>query len=436
MWRQFVKIFFVAIIIEGTVRKILPEQPAWILLIKDLLLICAYSSFIVGRILKRKTLLPNIGGNLLWVVFTWFTTSIVLAILNSPTNIWLTLLGLRQYIFYFPAVLLGYYFFSTQNPERIRLTIYRYGLVIWLIFVVALIQGCSEVFGFSVPIALSVLEVHGKYHSSFFGPIFYYTSVFDVPERLASFSFWLLLLWQGYALSFGINATVAGSIVLSLLTIVLSGRRTGIILGLASVLLSSTFRIKRKNFLIMTLVLAVLAYVLAEVPLFNLRLKFARSTPAEELAARWQYNVGIADLVKDNYFGKGLSGLSQGAQYLNDHEIPTEFAYYGWREGILAKVAYELGLLGLLSYLAWMGYMTLIIVVRCLRSWKWGLSWRYLCLCSMVYWISILLWSVKGAQIFGDGLTSFLFWFTGGVALRLSLVRFKGAVDAPLHRYR
>lgn len=438
-WRRGIYFIFAWLLAEDVIRRLLPGQPVELQLVKEALLLWTYLAFVVSR---RKE------GRLLWtppfmVSLLCFSTVVVMDALNPGLpGLLVPALGVRIYLWYIPLLWIGYYAFRNRG-ELVRFGRRLVALAIPL-GSLAIIQ---YVFWDQLPGWLQPLEGAHTFHSAaweYQGESVGFesklpSSVFGSAHRFATYSLFLFFfgvgVWAGSASRTRQRKRVwlGLSILASLVSIVAAGTRMAMLLvlvGLVLLVLEPVLarrgrflrrRARARQALTGVLLGAAFGAILL---IFSNTATFFFRTTGGSVEAHWQeFTRGQLPLVlkKAAWFGFGTGSLSQGLTYVPGGEESFEFASresqgVGVEYG-LAKITWELGVLGLLAFLSlWIGILrSLWKSLRALRnSESMGLARALGIFCLLVF-VAFL----KGHYYFGDGTTLVVYWFGMGIFFSL-----------------
>ncbi len=451
-WRRGIYILFAWLLFEDIIRRIIPGQPIQLQVVKEVLLLWTYLSFVLTwRAQGRRLWQPPFLASL--VVFS----AVVLTGIFNPElpGFFVPLLGIRSYLWYVPLLWIGYHAFRTR-AEIIRFCRVQLSTAIPL----AALGVIQYVLWDRLPLWLKPLEGAHAFHSASFdyeGTTLSYeaklpSSVFGTAHRFAMFSVFLLFLGIGI---WGWN--VAGpkqrrrvflgfSIVASLVCIVIAGARIAMLLTVAGLLLQVVgpvlthrggFIMKRARVqqLLVSLMLGGAFFLALRV--FSETGKFFLYTTADDVQGHWQqFTQGQLPFVlkKAAWLGFGTGSISQGVTYVPGGRTSFEFVGHEAGEvGVeygLAKVTWELGIVGLLAFLVLWGHIlrSLWRELRAVRDPAMKALARTLGIFSLIIFVAFL----KGHYYFGDGTTLVLYWF--GMGMFFSLRRVERLENLRLQR--
>ena len=425
VWRGIIILTIVWLLFEGLIRKIIPGQPQWILLVKDIIIATAYCAFLLNRPLYRLTeSKPWQQSNTFYVITFFYLCALIYGCFRVELfSLPLLYIGIRAYLLFIPLLFLGYWLFN--SPDLMYKSFFWLSLLIIFPTVLAIIEIYSNQTGAVLVPGLGVLDRHIKQHMSSMGNVYFVGATFDVPERLASMSFFFYLV----SLSLiphergtkKIMLIVAS--IMSIFCVIVSGRRTGVYVAIIGTLLLLPYLIKwRKLFQIVIIGALLVTSVLLIYHYYPNPFYLAGDTTEDELLGR-AGNLDIATIIstKGHFWGHGIGVKTQGAQYILGENAVNVYLYnVDWIEGLLPKVIYELGAIGGLIFISWLCYMTYLLYrysrpdIDKVRSLTFAL---YLSI------VLTILWSLKGHQIMGDGHTLFRFWLSAGIILGTSRFR-------------
>lgn len=451
-WRRGIYFVFGWLLLEDVVRRLLPGQPASIQLVKEVLLLWTYIAFFV----TRKT-----QGRLLWsppfiLSFLAFSGVVVVDAFNPEIpGLFVPVAGIRSYLWYVPLLWIGYYGFKS----KLEMARFCRRLVFTAVPLAAL--GVIQYFLWDqLPPWLLPLEGAHSIHAAAFeyqGEIISFesklpSSVFGSSFRFANFGLFLFFLGlgiSGWKVSY---SKIRGKrflrvcVLASLVCIVVAGTRMAMLLTVLGLLLlvvepvltgRGGLLMKRAWLRQILASLILCAAFLGVLQVFSGTGKFFLYTTEGDVKTHWQQLMyGELPLVfkKAAWFGFGTGAMSQGLAYVPGGEesfdlASRESAGVGVEYG-LAKVTWELGLVGLVAFLVlwmrimWSGW-------RNLRAIK-DPSARGLARALGVYSILIFVAFLKGHYYFGDGTTLVLYWF--GMGMFFSLRRIAALDKRALHK--
>jgi len=440
-WKFGVILIFIWLYFQDIIRKILPGQPPFIMLVTDIFVFVTYFSFFFWWVLKNKKERLKLWRPPFLAVFIVFVLWCLVESFNPVLpNIFFPLVGFRAYFWYVPLLLCGYYMFEKKKNlmKFSRFLVYTsIPLVLFLFF--------QRYFGGFFSVLLKPFEKAHSFHSFPGSPIPLASSVFGSADRFARQVFFLALLGVGTLLYPKNNIKqkifIIISTIFAILGVFISGRRAPIfLLGLAafSFFLFSLKKLHKVEFLKILIILISLAFfflmlVSTYFPHVN-QFIFYSFSKEEVFLKRACVLFEDFRLAVENagFWGAGTGSRSQGINYipgggswqegipkerfeglsiLNAKKLP-----YG-PEGGLAKVWYELGPVG--------GIIFFILLLSMVFSWLKELSYLeksplfFFGFCLFLFLILMIPWFLKGHQIFGDTMTLVYFWFFMGVLFSL-----------------
>ncbi len=438
-WRRGIYFVFGWLLLEDVVRRLLPGQPASIQLVKEVLLLWTYIAFFV----TRKT-----QGRLLWsppfiLSFLAFSGVVVVDAFNPEIpGLFVPVAGIRSYLWYVPLLWIGYYGFKS----KLEMARFCRRLVFTAVPLAAL--GVIQYFLWDqLPPWLLPLEGAHSIHAAAFeyqGEIISFesklpSSVFGSSFRFANFGLFLFFLGlgiSGWKVSY---SKIRGKrflrvcVLASLVCIVVAGTRMAMLLTVLGLLLlvvepvltgRGGLLMKRAWLRQILASLILCAAFLGVLQVFSDSGKFFLYTTGGDVESHWeQFTRGQLPLVlkKAAWLGFGTGALSQGVTHIQGGDEAFELASRE-SEGVgveygLAKVTWELGVLGLVVFLFLWGHIFLSIA-RYLRALR-GLQVRPLAAPLAAYLLLLFVAFLKGHQYFGDGTTLVLYWFGMGMFFSL-----------------
>lgn len=235
--RKIFEIFFVLLVIEGFLRKLVGN--IYPTLMKDVILII-YALLSI-KFYKISALRFNALKIYMLVILCVLLTSLLSFWFWEDQNYQIYLLGFREYIFYTPLIFLSYeYITEHKNPniflQYIAITSSLLGLL-----------GALQYFNIINSTYLLPIPEHLVSRSSDYGEIQYISSIFDVPERYAVFSLLALIISVNFLIDSFNNKIYIITSALSLFSLLISARRVSFILGLISIFILAL--LKTSNFI-------------------------------------------------------------------------------------------------------------------------------------------------------------------------------------------
>jgi len=438
-WHRGIYILFGWLVLEDLVRRALPGQPIQVQLVKEFLLLVLYVAFFVSWRKKGGTLwTPPFVASLLGFSAVVFVDS-----LNpSLPSFFVPMLGIRSYLWYLPLLWIGFYAFKTKR-DAVRFSRGMMTLAIPL----AALAVVQYVLWEELPDWLRPLEGAHAVHTVAFeygGTILSYesklpSSVFGSAHRFAMFSLFLFFLGIGVWGSSPGPSKCRGRrftgfcIFAALVCIVTAGTRMGmglVVIGLLLLVVQPVLAGRRGFFrkrarlrqVLAGLILGCAFFVMLHV--FQDTGRFFLYTTEEGVKTHWAgFTTGELPLVlkKAAWMGFGTGANSQGLNYVAGGAEALNFqSRESWGVGVeygLAKVTWELGIVGLGVFLILWGHIFLSIA-RYLRALR-GLEVRPLAAALAAYLLLLFVAFLKGHQYFGDGTTLVLYWFGMGMFFSL-----------------
>lgn len=408
-WRRhLIPLIFAYMCVEGFVSLLFPQHKV-ALLIKDFLIIIAYTSFLAEVVAAQK-----------FVFFRGILVPMaVLALLGvveifNPTpghTVLMGLVGFKILCFYMPLIFLGYYCFQTVADLK---RFIRY--LLFLSVPMALMAGWQYVEG---PNALTRFG-GGFYRAvimstgSAYGEHLRAIGTFSSPGMLAGFAFSLTavgIMHYGMVKGAGKRLSCVLLLLVAAMTMLLSGTR-GALLGTAAMagtifLLVGRFRqLAGGLVLFVTAVLLVVGF-LGEAVLGRLGTLL---DPHIYLNRATMPFSGLFEALANAPLGLGLGSASVGAR----HVAPGgKVLILG--EQYLTKIIYEMGWFGLFSFV-WLLVSSLAQGLRCYRNCltaetKWAAG------CLAVFVLAQLVLALEGAALDAIPINVF-FWFFMGIMLK------------------
>ena len=438
-WRRGIYLVFAWLLLEDVVRRLLPGQPVQVQLVKEVLLLWTYIAFFLTWKKQNKPFWspPFVTSLLAFSIFV-----LIEALNPESQGLFVPAMGMRSYLWYVPLLWVGYHAFRTRT-EVVR---FNRALLPTALPLAAL--GVAQyVMWEQLPAWLLPLQGAHAFHSSAFeyaGETFSYdsllpSSVFGSSLRFAMFSLFLFFLgigmWRWGASSHKRSGRLflTLTIVASLVCIVVAGTRMGMLLALVGLLLLLIEPVlaARRGFLARKVrvrralaCLILVAVFFGILKIFSATGMFFLHTTEGDAETHWQQFTRRQlpfVLKKAAWLGFGTGTLSQGVTYVPGGKESFDFASREAGEiGVeygLAKVTWELGLVGLALFL--------FLWTRIFRSvWRnlgalrtpetQGLAWAL-----GIFLLLVFVAFLKGHQCFGDGTTLVVYWFGMGMFFSL-----------------
>jgi len=415
-WRKGIVIVFIWLYVEDLVRKLFTEslgrQTVLFQAIKDPILLVSYLSFFYHH---RKTL-TKFQMPLLFLLPWIILHFLHLYISSSSSNFFILLSSLRFSLFYIPLYFLGFEFFKNANhwSSFMKLTLF----IIASLTVLAVFQNLF--WGELDWVLLKGLGTKTG-HSSEFGQIAFTTGTFASADRFSRHAFIFFCIALG-ALTLKykkINRHALIILILSTLCILLSGRRTPMVLSLG---ISLFFLVrKQKNWPIFLYGLLFLIYI--PNTLQNILpeqmakpLKFYQHLFTE---GRWEfsnrYNEQIEGDIARGYeqggiFGLGIGISTQGSDFFEESIYED---HGGGLEGGWGKIILETGIVGFAAFVLFI----VGLLFPCFKNYRrLKPPIKDLCWALISLQFGLLLWSSKQNTLFADSSTLPLQFFFWGVA--------------------
>lgn len=434
-WRLGVILIFVWLLLEDLIRRLIPGQPAQIMLVKDFLLFLTYFSFLGNFILKDKKIWKPVFGGMLFLLAAFLITN---ALNPDSPGLVFGLMGLRSYLWYLPLMFLGYYMFDSQEKLLKFCQIFAYLSI--PLFLFAVFQyffydtGWSLVRSFADSTQAHSFGVAvGDFKG---GAIPLLPSVFGTSHRYSRFA--MLLFFAGFGLlatKYPVgslvkknNKLLLASILSSFLGIIISGVRSAFILTFAGgilFLLVIYIRNDKKRYLWKNIrirffpVVIIILLVLSTLFLFGYSalFQFLSFSTALDQRMSWAFEEFRTALINAKFFGWGTGSLSQGINYL-----PGGVEWLGRglvrSETGFGKTIFELGIFGLIIfYIFWSSlFYWALKETKLLRNNNLG----NLGLGILFFSFLILLWfTFVHSQVLGDATVLVILWFFLGVFFSL-----------------
>lgn len=427
-WQVGILMVFFLLFLQDFIRKITPGQPYQVLLFSDVLIVFTYISFLISWYKKKKGLWkpPFFVALILFVIWC------IIEIFNPHIpSMWFAVAGLRGYLFYLPLIFLGYSFFLQRERFLLFCRVLAYMSIV--LTVVAIIQ---NTFFYSLPPEfVQPLDSGHDIHYFESGKIKLVPSLFSSGERLASTSLFLFLLSLGLLYyykdqSFKGKALLFISTIAAPVGIFLSGRRTAMYLTVPIVLvwlvinykdqIWDLLRFKFNKSLMVTIFIFLTVILVVFISLKDTRNYFIRSFPSIGIRSSLAVKEIMLASKTSGFLGGGIGIRSQGIHYIPGgqqwYDETINIKSLGIESGI-GRVLLELGFVGLGLFILFYGQMVYYWLREVIRLR--GSSFYYIGLGLLLYFLSMMIWFLKGHQIFGDSSVLILFWFFGGVIFNL-----------------
>jgi hypothetical protein len=181
-WRRGLWVLMLWLIIADIVRRLLPGQPAQLMLVADLVVAGIY----LGYLLERVIFTPGPAArwpNYFWGSLVLFATVSVLGMFNPALpNVWFGFVGLHSYAWFLPLIFVGTRF-SNDSQSSLNLMLLISALCIPLLFL-----GLYQYFNFgTLPVALQSVRGGLDYHSFGNDAIPLISSAFGNAEKYARY---------------------------------------------------------------------------------------------------------------------------------------------------------------------------------------------------------------------------------------------------------
>ena len=435
-WRRGLWLLMFWLVIGDIVRRLLPGQPAQLMLVSDLIVAGIYIGYLVERVLlgRDRNLRWPIGFMMSLVIFASVS---ILGIFNPalPT-LWFGFVGLHSYAWFLPLIFVGSSF-SQDSQKSLNLMLFV-SLSCVPLFFLAIYQYFH--FG-ALPVALQSLKGGMDYHSFGNDAIPLISSAFGNAEKYARYCtlglFLSVATLGDLQLSVRRRALAFISACAALGGIFVSDRRTPLYLclvGLIFVAWKIRYVFRSTTFWISLLLLSLIA-------------GFAHVRHSQEIASSSDYFVSSVPEIQDRMnflldeistvakgagiIGRGTGADSQGLDYVPGG-APVLTAHGDSIENGLTKVWWELGPFGLASFLLfWFAAGSLLFKktfrIRNTRGYSYVL-------CYATYFCIMFVWFTKGHQIMGDVATGIDQWLFFGIMAGLPLLPNAKSLPNPIRR--
>jgi len=424
-WRTGVFLMFLLLITEDLIRRLIPGQPANVMLIKDAVLFLTYISFLALLMFKRKKIWQP---PFVFPLFIFIAISIVNIFNYNSPNLLFGLVGLRSYLWYIPLIFLGYHMFDDEEKLLKFCRFLVYLAIPLVIFAAIQYAFYSDNISFLKP-----FESSWSFHNFGDLEIPLLSSFFGTGQRYGRFSLFIYFLGLGL-LSF--PAPVRKKILVSVATfcavlgIFFSGSRTAFafaVIGSGIYLFVKYFNERifeflknHKRFIVVGCIfLAVssgILYILMEEKSTFIVSGFYYGV-IERIP--WVFEEFSRAFSEAKIFGNGTGTLSQGLDYISGGTEWLRYQSRDLRQGFLfetgvGKILFELGLVGLFSFYLFFGclFYNMFMAIRLFNNQFFkDLGWVII-----IYLASIITWfSFFHNQVLGDATTLIIVWFFIGI---------------------
>jgi hypothetical protein len=135
-WQRLIWAVMVLLVCEGALRKALPGLQAQLYLVKDGILVCAYTKFLVSRApsMQKNSIFTGLW---IWLLLTSAYCILQLMNPNSPSIV-LTIIGLKNYLLYMPLAFLVPYLFTA--PADLENKLRKYAVLMMPFAALGLVQ--------------------------------------------------------------------------------------------------------------------------------------------------------------------------------------------------------------------------------------------------------------------------------------------------------
>lgn len=430
-WRTGVVLIFIWLLVEDVIRRLIPGQPGQIMLVKDILILLTYSSFLATMAIKDKKIWrPSFIISLL--LFIGF---VLIEVFNyNAPNLFFGAIGLRHYLWYLPLAFLGYHMFDDKEKllKFCRILVYAAIPLFALIIFQYLFWDSNIVF-------LRSLSTGHQFHNFTLvesEKIPLLSSVFGSAHRYARFSMLLFFLGVGL-LTIKKSKILIISTISAFLGIILSGSRSAFVLTIMGIVLfiisavyvknNKIFSLWRNSRVKASLLVSILAlaglmvFIISDLGIFQIT---AFYYAFQERIPSMMFKEFNRTFPEAKLFGNGAGTMSQGLDYIpggldwiryQTQELRTD----SWFENGVSKIIFELGFAGLIIFYFFWGYL----FYRTKKEIKkLNISpLRNLAVAISTFSFLMLIWfSFLHHQTFGDATTLATLWFFIGVLFNLN----------------
>jgi len=422
-WQSGVVLFFIFLILEDSARKIIPGQPSYVMLLKDIILFLTYSSFFFYFTLNHKKIWKPPFAAFLAILSFFLLVGIFNP--NSP-NLFFGLIGLRSYFWYAPLIFLGYCVFNDKEK------LFRFCKILVFMAIPLLVFALLQYFFSNSDFALlNAFESGHNIHSFGWiesGEVPLLPSVFGSGPRYGRFSMFLFFLGLGLLGLKKKDKLVVLSTTSAFFGVFLSGSRVAFALTVIGAILFVflTFNFRKNIFKI--ILWGILALIFISLFFFS----FFKDTALFQISAFKYFFTERIFFIQGDFgraiseailFGNGTGTLSQGRESIPGGLEWYEYQTYELRQGFwfesgLARVIFELGIVGaLIFYAFWVNLFYLMKKeLNDLRKSK----FYYLASGMAIFSLVMVVWyTFFHHQVLGDAVTLAPLWLAIGLFFRL-----------------
>lgn len=421
-WRAGALFCLLYIYVEDLLRKVMPGQPAWMLLTKVPIILILYGSFLLAHMHgrgKKRTEWPLLAP-ILALTAVVFIQSFNVRLLDYRVAI----IGWHSHVFYLPFLFLGYYYFRSLDSELRFFS--HVGLLALLVGSLAIYHTATG----GAPGVFSPLAGAHQMHSWRGGGVRYIAANFRTADILARHALFLLIINLAVSLPAKRSRTSWFNwlgFLFAAFCLGLAGRRllfycgcigaTGVFwYKFRHTLLSGSLR--RVAFIVVALLVAGGMFYLASTV----------ATPEDRHVARYLWlsvraiperfhaamSHNLRSVAAVDGMGLGVGVASQGVQHAVGESTMGDTVHT--THGGPGQVWVEMGILGVLAYL-WL-HLALIqrgakAVIRTAGSDVGVLAFAifsFILLCNLVF--------IQAHSMFDDGGTLMFYWFSAGALLK------------------
>jgi len=376
---------------DGLMRKSVSGQSGTIMLVKDglfagMIVLMVFSLLISSKARGRlKQLLAFQAVKLCLIVFVVvFLLSLVSLLSDQEGGLQVYLLGFREYFLYIPMLFIAYDYFQDENRRTCFVRLLS------LFAIIASVAALLQVIGLVNSSLLQPISDHLVSHSSEFGEFDYVSSTFDVPERFAVFNLFILIASALLLVKRTINirsGVLAVSLLLSWISLFISGRRVSFVLGTAT--LFAIFSLQTRN-RFKGILLIVASMVVMSAIMFSLNrtlfqvIQTTTISDARFYYFEWTYDefARLIEFLPPFFYGKfgqtspgaaAVLGYSPMYMFIEAFWVRAAFAL-GIVSAVLLFMAQVLMILEMIRlYLRWRDPLisAAVLYLICISAWNW-----------------------------------------------------------------
>ena len=427
-WQRGVWLLMFWLVIADILRRLLPGQPAQLMLVADLLVAGIYLGYLLQKVVFPRHSCARWPTYFLGSLLLFVTVSVLGMFNPALPNVWFGFVGLHSYAWFLPLIFIGSRF-SRESQKSLNLMLF-----ISLSCIPLLLLGLYQYFHFgTLPVALQSVRGAMDYHSFGNDAIPLISSAFGNAEKYARYC--TLGLFVSVAMLGDLQLSVRRRVLAfisacaALGGVFISDRRTPLYLclvGLAFVAIKMRYLFKSATVWVLLFLLSLITgfgHLRHSEEFANSSEYFVSSVPAiQERVDFFLDEIGVVARGA-SLLGRGTGSDSQGLDYIPGG-APLLTAHGVSIENGLTKVWWELGPFGLASFLLFWIAAGALLFEKSVRA-RDSRAHPYL-LCYATYFCVMFIWFAKGHQIMGDVATGIDQWLFFGIVVGLpSLPYFK-----------